>query len=191
MIDLPYILIRERIKTQVTALKEVMYYLGQPDTNEDGELLFTTPAVFIRFDSIATHSLQPVMGLPNRQQAEIFFTVTLVDETAYDDDKRILDTTLNHIGKINDIFLALQGWVGKLSDIPGNTALAGTNNDWIVCNPIDRKRMTTDHSVRGTIATAQQFVCIVNDLCALPVYTAAILNLQAQLGLTIGYVPSI
>jgi hypothetical protein len=188
MIDLPYILIRERIKTEVSALNEVMYYLGQPDTNEDGELLFTTPAVFIRFDQVVTKSLNLVMGLPNKQQAEVLFTVTLVDETAYDDDRRILDTTMNHIGKVNAIFLALQGYVGKLSDIPGNSALANTVDDWIVCNPMDRRRITTDHSVRGTIATAQQFVCIVNDLCTLPQYIDVMLNLQAQLGLTINYV---
>ena len=188
MIDLPYILIRERIKTEVSGLMEVMYYLGQPDTDENGELLFTTPAVFIRFDSIVTRSLQPIVGLPNRQYAEVLFTVTLVDETAYDDDRRILDVTMNHIGKINAIFLALQDWNGLLSDVPGNGALLGKVDDWLVCNTMDRQRITTDHSVRGTIATAQQFSTIVNDICPLPVYAAVMSNLQTQLGLKIGFV---
>ena len=191
MIDLLYIAIREKLVSDISALKEVMYYLGQPEADAEGVPLFAAPAVFIRFGSIQFLSNMGPQFLANLQQANVLFTITLVDDTVYDDDKRILDATLNHLGKINAIFAALQRYAPLLSDLPGNSALAGTSQNWAVSGSFERISMQTDHSVRGTIATSQTFKCVANDLSQIPNYQASLQNIVSSINLQSSIVTNI
>lgn len=132
MIKELYQLIKQRLQT-ITELKEVDLYLGQFE--QDGDVtLYQAPAVYIEFDPISFN--QHSKGVQN---AQVLFTVYLVSEALGADDRKILDNgVINHMGLLDDIFVALQGYVGLLSNLPAFASLAGTPQDFTVINSIVR-----------------------------------------------------
>lgn len=186
MIDLLYLALRERIR-EVTALNEVNIYLGQPENGEDGYPLYSTPAVFIRFDSIVTASHMTASKLPNKQVGDVTFSVILIDESVLDSDEALLNSNLGHMIKFNELFKKLQNHASTLADLPGNGSLAGTANNWIIHNPLNRVSIALQQSKGGVIVSTQQYNCKANDLCMIDEYAEIIQNVIAKINLEVNF----
>lgn len=186
MFVLPYQAIANRLGTELSGIAPLIQcYLGEPAQDGEGNLLYTTPAVFIKFSPVRTQSRLIAFGLPSIQYGEMEVTVILIDDCVYDDDRRILDTGLNHLAKAEAIYLALQNFSPLLSDLPGNSALLGTQEDAVIFNEMERVGITPDHGISNLLRTEQTFRCVANDLSALPGYIEILRNLDLALSLEV------
>jgi hypothetical protein len=166
-----YILLKERLAT-IQELKEVQWYLGQYDQNGEQALVVDT-AAYIEFEPIEWMQMGQQI-----QQATVGFNVHFVQECVYGDDTRVVDTTLNHLELANQIFRTLQGWSGRLSDIPSLGIFPNSPTDKQIINTIVRTGSTSQHDLENLIVTVQRFQATCIDLNAVPQYQSILATLK-------------
>lgn len=164
---LPYLLIRNKLQT-ITALKEVGWDVGQGTSKYKGGLR-CSPAAFIKFLPAQTSTLGDKI-----QEAEVQFTIRLVQDIV-SDDKGLLDNSIvnEHMDLGNVIFSALQGFRGKLSDIPGQESKVNTSDDFQVLNSINRTSIETSQTPDSITVTTQTFKVYLKDYAAAIRWTKA------------------
>lgn len=162
MLHLVYKAIKKKLLADVTPTPEyVDWYYGQylEDEMEDGgELLWTTPAVFIEF-----LPLQWTTRGDLSQRAELVFNVHLVNESMDSDERRMTDTTsTGHMAQAARVFSALQGFRANLKYIPGFESIADAD-DRVMIESITRVSSEVDHNLRRQVVSVQQFRATIFD----------------------------
>ena len=154
-------LIQQQIKT-VSELKEVEWYMGQFEQSGE-QVLFTTPGAYIEFDTLAMDQLAC-----KTQESIISFSVYLVNESVYDDSKRVTDDTINHLGLLDDIYQALTHYKGMLSDLPSFVSIKNTSADRVVVNTLTRTNVQFIHELSNLVISVQTFKGVFRDISAAP-----------------------
>ena len=169
-----YTAIKQRLNDISDWKNDLDWYLHQYD--QDGEeVLYTTPAIYIEFGPVEWNTYPD-----NRQRGVMEFRIHLVNESDYDNDQRVLDPAINHLGQEAEIFRGLQGWGCKLSYIPEYSALSGTDNDVVLLNDVVRIRTEPDHELSNLLISIQTFQCNVYDYNALPQWQYITAQLEAD-----------
>lgn len=182
MLNLVYSAIKKRLAAQVLPLpKYVDWYYAQylEDEMEDGgQLLWQTPALFVEFLPIEWETRPQ-----NIQTSTLRFNTHLVNESFYDNDQRVLDAAVNHLGQESSVFVALMNWRCMLSYVPGFEALADTANDRVLLESIVRESSEPDHTMRRQLVGVQRFACRIYDYSAQPQWAQvlAALSLDVQI----------
>lgn len=179
MLNLIYAALKKRLAGQVEP-KYIDWYMGQylEDEQEDGgESLWNTPAVFLEFLPVDWDTRPG-----NVQTATLKLNAHLVNATLYDNDQRILDATINHLGMESQVFQALMNWRCMLSYVPGFEALEDTSNDRVLIESMVRNTTEPDHSMRQQLVSVQGFSSRIFDYSATPqwVQVLATLALDVQ-----------
>lgn len=174
MLNLVYSALKKRL-TADTAPAYLDWYYGQYDEAEmqdGGELLWTTPAQFVEFLPIEWETRPG-----NIQAANLRFHVHLVNESYEQDDKRILDAALNHLGQESNVFKSLMNFRCLLSYVPGFEALADTDQDRVLIESIVRESTDPDHTMRRQLVSVQRFACRIFDYSATPNWATVLAQL--------------
>lgn len=131
MIKHYYMLLKQRLQA-ITDLKNVDLYLGQFD--QDGKVTLPVfPVALIEFEPLSTSDyLQQV------QHTEIEFSVYVVSQALWGDDRKILDDDVGHLDLCEAVYVSLHGYSAYLSAIPAFASLRGTNDDIKVINNLSR-----------------------------------------------------
>ncbi len=175
MIHLAYSAIKKRLIEKVNP-KYVDFYYGQyleEDMDETAPILWQTPAHFIEFAPIRWKTLGG-----NIQSSAIEFNHHLVNESYYDDDKRVLDSALGHLTQESQVFQALMNWRCMLSYVPGYEGLTDTADDRVLLESIVRTASEPDHTLRRQLVAVQQFTCTIYDYSATKQWTSILATLQ-------------
>lgn len=133
----------------------VDYFLGQYLQAEGGSVLYNEESLFIEFMPIAwdTHRRSVQRGV-------LSFKVHAVTTCLYDDEDRILGTTVfNHMDLVNEVFKHLQNF--RITEQSGNVLLES----------VVRKQTIPDHELEVVVVTIQEFEAVIFDYTAAPVYT--------------------
>lgn len=165
MFDFYYKAIQKRLSEKVSELELVDYWLGETLDNE-GNLLYTTPVALIEFLPIDWQSNSSIKV----QYGTLYFRVHLINETRYDDDRRITDDVLGHHRLERDIYKALDNFGCKVGYIPefANSAI----KDITLINDITRTRSEPDHALSPYLHSIQTFNTQVQDVSANKEFTA-------------------
>jgi hypothetical protein len=175
-------LVYQALKKRLAAATEPAYidwYMGQylePEAEEGGQLLWQTPAQFVEFQPVDWQTLGN-----GAQAANVRFNVHLVNDTYFDDDRRVTDATLGHLVQEASVYAALQNWRCLLSYVPGLEALEDTPNDRVLIESIVRERTDPDHNLNRQIVSVQGFACRVYDYGAVKNWV----EVMANLGITV------
>jgi len=149
MIKEIYTVIANRLKAEVTGLKQVGWYTGPGQQAKQ----LATPGAYIE--------LLPMQTFAERgreQRADIRFKVHLVTTALQVSDQRALDS---HLDLVDEVFSALQGWTAALSDAGGSyAALAGTPGDYYLLHTINRSEVAPDHRLSPLMDSVQTFTCM-------------------------------
>ena len=154
MLNFVYSAIKKRLAEKVNPAY-VDWYYGQyleDDMEDGGQVLWQTPALFVEFFPTEWQT----MG-GNIQAANQKVGIHLVDESFYDDDRRITDSALHHLGRASNVFKALMNFRCNLSYVPGFEALAGTADDRVLMESMVRKVSEPDHNMRRQLVNVQGF----------------------------------
>lgn len=108
--------------------------------DQNGALVHNTPALFVEFLPIQFETLQ--QGL---QTTQVQFNVHTVHECLYDNDERMTDPTIDHLGMVEAVFVMLQG-----------KTMLNTNGNPILSS-IMRTALTPDHGLGELLVTTQSF----------------------------------
>jgi len=152
-----YQALKKRISEEIPAITWIDWYLAQYD-QEGEQAMWTTPAAFIEFLPLDWQSLGSGV-----QASNVMLQVHLVNETHYDDEKRMLDATINHLGQAQDIYKALHNWRCMLSYVDEYAALAGTENDRVLLESMVRVRTYPDHNMSRMLVAVQEFTMRIYD----------------------------
>lgn len=177
MLNLVYSALKKRVNDQVTP-KYTDWYMGQylePDEENGGQLLWNTPAVFIEFVPLQWDTLGNSV-----QASNTAFNLHLVNDSLYDDDKRVTDPVLNHFGLETLVFKAMMNWRCMLSYVPGFEALADTDNDRVLIESIVRVSTDTDHGANRQLVSLQQFSCRIYDYSATKQWATVLAALELE-----------
>jgi hypothetical protein len=170
-----YMLLKQRLSTEVAALKHVDWHLEQ--TNQDGDdPVPITPAAYIAFEPIP-------WGTQGRsgqiQKGLLEFQVLLISDTAYGDDRDMTDKVyINHLAIEQAIYQALQTWRGRISMLTEYAALSGTPNDVWLLETIVRTQSDPHNILDTRIQTSQTFQCQIFDYAAVPQLVQAMASLN-------------
>jgi len=166
-----YYLLRNRLQ-EITELLEVDWYTEQ-DAQLGDQAQYVETGAYIEFSPILWQTQGQLM-----QQAALEFDIHLVQDTVLDGEERMTNTALEHLLLVDKIFKKLQGFSGLLSDLPGNSALKGTDDDIVFINSVLRLNSIPQHSLSNLIVTTQRFQCTIIDLGAMPQYQEVLANLN-------------
>lgn len=145
------------------------WYTGQYD--QDGQqALFEQAVCFIEF-----MPMNFSRGQQDAQMAVMQFDVHIVQESIGGEDDRILG--VEHLEKVDDVFLALQGFRAKVDEVPG---YIGQPDDTTLINPCVRISMTPDHRMSNILATILRFETTVWFYKAVKLGQPVNVNLQLQ-----------
>lgn len=176
-------LVYSALKAHLTTAMPTAYvdwYFGQYIESEmegGGELLYTTPAIFVEFAPIEWVTLPGSI-----QRTVLRFSVHLVNESMYATDKRFVgDPALDHLGQESQVFRALMNRRFMLSDVPSFAALAGTENDRVLVESIVRKSSESDHVMHRQLVSIQSFEATVYDYSAQPTWATVLAALQLEI----------
>ena len=150
-----YKTIKHRISNE-TGL-DTFWFSGQYEQS-GAQMLFEREACFVELTPI--NFLQ--RGL-HAQEAILYFNIHIIQETLGGDDARILD--IEHLQKVDEVFVALQGFSARIEDIPNYT---GPPNSSMLINPIERTSLITDHRLTNLLVTIMGFKTNIWDYQALP-----------------------
>lgn len=174
MIKEVYQAFKKRLGEEITALNWIDWYLAQYDM-EGQQALWTTPAAFVEFLPINWQML--TNGV---QASNIMLQVHLVNESHYDDDKRMTDDQVDHLGMENEVYLALQNWRCMLSYLDEYAALAGTPDDRVLVETVVRSRTYPDHLMSRVLVSVQEFTTRIYDYSATPQWGSVLASLDLQ-----------
>lgn len=163
MLNLVYAALKARLLEECNP-QYLDWYMGQyleEEAEDGGQLLWATPAQFIEFLPIQWQTLPG-----NVQVADLQFNVHLVNDSVFDTDARMLDTTLNHLGQEGAVFRALMNWRAMLHDVPGMDTLEGTSADRVLIESLVRTSTDPDHNLRRQLVSVQSFTSRVYDYSA-------------------------
>ncbi|MDQ3073271.1 MAG: hypothetical protein M3Q97_08430 [Bacteroidota bacterium] len=172
MLKYPFLAIKKRLQDKVPDLLEVEWYVSQYLQNNEIHLI-TTPCAYIQFERLPTDQHQD--GI---QSAEMKVRIHCVSEALFSDSQRITDEVINHTGLADQIHIALNGWEAMLSDLPGQAALKGTDQDVVLVNRMVRSELLPDHSLSNLIATVQTYEAMAFDYSARPAWIEKVANLK-------------
>lgn len=164
-----YMLLKQRLSTEVTALKHVDWNLGQLNMDAEDPVPIT-PSAYIGFSPISWDTYRSA----HIQRGLLEFSVTLVSDTAYGDDRDMTDTQyINHLTIEASIYKALAGWRANLSYLPEFDDLP--NAVWIL-ETITRTQSIPHNILSMRVQTTQVFTSMMTDYYALPEFQTAIIN---------------
>lgn len=132
------------LKDLLTPINGIMWvdWFSQQYNVKEGGRTWTNPAIFIEFEPLKYENMGNQI-----QEFELVFSVHLVNDCYYEGENRILETDLNHMQMLQDIYTTLQG--AQLQDPSTPTE--------ILLNPIARTSLTPDHALDSLIVTIQEF----------------------------------
>lgn len=173
-----YIILRNLLRS-LNLFKLVDYDLQQYNqTGEDHVPI--TPGAYIGFRDIRWQVL-----LQNVQRSDMIFTITTVTETAYGDERDILDTSnINHLDIERQVYQALMGQRFYLSDVPGYGSLLNTPNDTVLLDNILRSQTQTHKQINNLIITTMPYAAIAYDYSAMPAMQEILADLTIETDIT-------
>ncbi len=152
MFTYPYLIIKALLGS-IAELKEVDWYLNQYNRTDKSAMLFTTPAAYIQFADMQT---EPIGG--KIQTATTTVTIHLVTDNMISTGKRMEKSNpTDHAMLMDAVYKSLDGKGGLLSDITGNEALKGTENDVRIFNSLTREKITSPHDLQNKIISTHTF----------------------------------
>lgn len=176
MLNLVYSALKKRLTAEVSP-EYVDWFYGQyldEETEDGGEMLWATPAVFVEFLPLKWETLGNAV-----QAANLQFNIHLVNNSLDSDEKRVTDTaSLDHLGMESDVFRALQGFRALLSYVPGFEALAGEPGDRVILETISRLSSEPDHSMGRQLVSVQTFACRIYDYAATKTWATVVASLN-------------
>lgn len=176
MLQLVYPVLKQHLNAEINALKLIDWDLGQ--YNQAGEdHVRTTPAVYIGFDPIEWETLPK--GI---QRSVLSFTLTLVSHSAYGNEKDMLDTTyINHLSIWNLLYSKMQNKRFLFSQLPGNSALAGTANDHVILESVVRVSSDPHSTIDNLVVSTHRFEAMMYDYAAVPGFQTVLADLVCNL----------
>jgi len=176
MLQLVYPVLKQHLNAEISALKFIDWDLGQ--YNQLGEeVVRASPVVYIGFDPIEWETLPK--GI---QRSVLSFTLTLVSDSAYGDERDMLDTTyINHLGIWNELYSKMQNKRFLFSDLPGNSALAGTANAHVVLESVVRINSDPHSNIDKLIVSSHRFEAMMYDYSAVPGFQTVLADLVCNL----------
>lgn len=182
MYTYPYLILKQKLQTDLPELKEIDWFLNQYDPNKkEAGFVTAEPGVYIEFpDDIEMQQL----GF-NIQMADVEWTLHLVTTNVYENDKRIQKLTpTDHAWIMDKIFRSLLNWSSKLSYLPAFASLANTNTDQRVIGTIARSGINPPKVLKSLMVTKQKFRCVMYDHASNPAVTTQ-MNVPLQLITTV------
>lgn len=159
MLKYIYLIIKARLEAEIAALPVVFWFNNQYD-QDDEEAIFAVPSVYIEFLPV------PMQDFGERIQAgEVRMRVHLLTEY-YDDD----DATLAHFDLSSAIHASIDDMEAWASELPVYSALAGTEDDFLIINQASRTAIIPDHAQTNLIVTIQEFKFFAVDLSNIRTY---------------------
>lgn len=152
-----YQAIKKRLGEEIPALAWIDWYLAQY-AQEGEQALWTTPACFIEFLPLDWQTLGSGV-----QASNVMLQIHLVNETHYDDDKRVLDATIGHLAQAQQVYTALHNWRCMMSYVDEYAALEGTENDRVLLESMVRVRTYPDHDMSRLLVAVQEFTMRIYD----------------------------
>ncbi len=177
MLNLAYAALKSRLQ-QECAPQYIDWYMGQyleEEAADGGQVLWATPAMFIEFLPVQWQTLTG-----NIQVTDLAFNVHLVNDSVFDTDERILDSTLNHLGQEGAIFRALMNWRAMLHDVPGMDTLEDTSADRVLLESVVRNSTEPDHNLRRQLVSVQQFTARLYDYTATKQWVQVLTDLDLE-----------
>jgi len=147
-----YQLIKQRLTTNLDA-NEVAWFYGQYEQNEENHW-YTGYGIYIEFTRFPIN-----LNGQGYQDAEVEMRIHLAQACYYDNDDRVTDQAVDHLGKIEELNKTLTGAEAWLSEIPGNENLKGTKDDFLVYNQLEPVELEPDHRFRNVLATIIRYRC--------------------------------
>lgn len=170
-----YLTLKSHLSDTVEELKLIDWDLGQYD-QQGNDHVRSTPGAYIRFNQVdwATYNR-------NIQRGLLAFDVTLVNQSAYGDDKDMTDVTyINHLAIERAIYVALQNNRFAMNNIP---EWPDEDDENILIETIERTGQTPHSDIDNLIVTTQQFRATVFDYSAHPAYITHLANLVTNISL--------
>lgn len=172
MFNLYYIAIRDYLQTAIPELENIDWYLGQ-FLQEGDDAVLITPAVYIRFQPITWKTRPNKIQVSTNAQIEIW----LVSETAYGDERDMLDTThINHIAIESKIFQALMNKRFSIQD-----AVPASTETFTMMESMVRTQSTIHDLLDNLIITTQTFQTTIYDISATPNYNQILIDLNCDM----------
>lgn len=153
-----YLLLKQRLNTEIPEIKEVTRNAGQEGTGSGRKKTLVLPGLYLSF--LPTNVASLGRGI---QEGVVEFTATLKTDCFYDDDKRYSQDILDHYGLADLVHRYLSGYSARLSDLPAFAALKDTPEDYLVFNTIDRTAIDEGQEQRSVMRTVQTFRCLAMD----------------------------
>lgn len=165
--------------SSIQAIKHIDWFLDQyAQVGEDH--IHTTPEVLIEFAPINWTTLPSGV-----QRGVLTFITHTVSDSAYGDERDMTDTLyINHLDIDQKIFQKLMNKRFMFSDVPGNEALAGTDNDYVLMESIVRIESIPHTALSNLVSTLQTFQCTIYDYSAVPSMQEVLATLQCNISLT-------
>ena len=158
MFTYPYLIIKSLLGN-IAELKEIDWFLNQYSRADKSAMLFTTPAAYVQFTDAPTEAIGGKI-----QTATTTVIIHLVTDNVASTDKRMQKATAtDHANLMDAIYKQLDGMGGLLSDITGNEALKGTENDVRIFNTLTREKITSPHDLRNKIISTHTFKAVFYD----------------------------
>lgn len=165
MLKFIFLLLEQRLKA-LPELREVDWFNNQYDPNEDQEVIYAAPAVYLEFMAIPTKSEKK--GI---QDAIVTFTTHIVTELFQDNNGRFASAALEHFDIVNSVYAHLLGYSGLISDLAGQEALKDTPADYQLFNSITRTMIETDHERAPLMVSKLTFTMTAKDFSAQKAYS--------------------
>jgi hypothetical protein len=174
MLKLVYMAVKKRLGARLLDVRWIDWYLNQY-AQEGEQSLWTTPALFIEFPPLDWRKLGNGV-----QVSDATMLVHLVNETHYDDDKRIIADVPGHLEEEAEVYAALEGFRCKLSYLDEYASLAGQPEDRVLMETTVRLRTYPDHDMSRLLVSVQEFTTRIYDYGATPEWQQVTAALQAD-----------
>lgn len=167
-----FLLLQQRLQTQIPGLNEVDWYMGQYLQSGDNTL-YAVPAAYIEFEPAEPTDLPKGMQL-----LDLAINIHLVHEALYDTSQRVTDLAVEHMEMVGLVHKNLNRFEGKLSDLPETASLKDTDKDRTILNRMSRTGLPVDHSLNNLIVTVQQFQATAFDYSGMKEYKEVMATLK-------------
>lgn len=153
MFTYPYQIIKRKLQTGVTELRDIDWYTGQDSIADKKAAIFTAPGAYIAF----VPNQPRTMGGQKVQSALTQFDLILLTDCVLDGDKRVKkDNPQDHMRIFDKIYKSLQGFSAKISYLPEFVALLNSDQDQRMFNSLDRVGITPPHLPRKALMKSVQ-----------------------------------
>lgn len=154
MFQYAFRLLKQRILDRCPDIKQVSWYV-RALFDENGVPLYDLPLVLIEFQPV---QLESRVGTNTIQQGDMSFRLHLIEQLDFSDDCEL--APLDHL---DDLYRALQGFVGRLSDLPEFVGLKGTPDDVPIFASLARRTIVPDHLPVNIMSIGQDFTARATD----------------------------